>query len=100
MHGVVPLAPSLDVLGPIARDVGDAHALTAILASPSTGSGSSVQADLAGELVPAKPGTVFVLDQSAFPSALSVGARQVWDQALGTLERPAGRSRAGFQRMS
>lgn len=87
VHGVVPLAPSLDVLGPIARDVGDAHALTAILASPSTGSGSSVQADLAGELVPAKPGTVFVLDQSAFPSALSVGARQVWDQALRTLEK-------------
>jgi len=87
VHGVVPLAPSLDVLGPIARDVGDAHALTAILASPSTGSGSSVQADLAGELVPAKPGTVFVLDQSAFPSALSVGARRVWDQALVTLEK-------------
>ncbi|MCS5516647.1 hypothetical protein NWF32_21845 [Pseudomonas qingdaonensis] len=30
---------------------------------------------------------MFVLDQSAFPSALSVGARRVWDQALRTLEK-------------
>ncbi|NMY96025.1 amidase [Pseudomonas proteolytica] len=85
LDGVVPLAPSLDVLGPIARDVYDAHALTAILASPSTDNGLNVQAELASELVPPQPGTVLVLDQSAFPSALSIGARRVWDQVLAKL---------------
>lgn len=85
LDGVVPLAPSLDVLGPIARDVNDAHALTAIIASPYTGNGLKVEAELASEWVPTKPGTVFVLDQSAFPSALSIGTRRVWDQALGNL---------------
>lgn len=82
VDGVVPLAPSLDVLGPIARNVCDAHALTAIIASPHTGHGLNVQPAFASELEPAKPGTVFVLDQHAFPSALSIGTRRVWDQAL------------------
>lgn len=82
VDGVVPLAPSLDVLGPIARDVDDAHALTAIMASPSTGTGLNVQSELASKLLPATPGTVFVLDQGAFPSALSMGTRRVWDQVL------------------
>lgn len=82
LDGVVPLAPSLDVLGPIARDVYDAHALTAIIASPYTGNGLNVQAELANELVPTQPGTVCVLDPRAFPSALCIGARRVWDQAL------------------
>lgn len=80
--GVVPLAPSLDVLGPIARDVYDAHALTALIASPYTGEGLNVQTELAQDLMPTKPGTVFVLEQSAFPTALSIGTRRVWDQAL------------------
>ncbi|KMM84107.1 amidase [Pseudomonas taetrolens] len=82
VDGVVPLAPSLDVLGPVARNVYDAHALTAIMASPYTCNGVNVQSELGGELVPTTPGKVFVMDQSAFPSALSIGTRRVWDQVL------------------
>ncbi|NMY86671.1 amidase [Pseudomonas sp. WS 5411] len=85
VDGVVPLAPSLDVLGPIARDVYDTHALTAIIASPSSRDGLNVQSELGNELFPTTPGTVFVLDPSAFPCALSMGTRRVWDQALANL---------------
>lgn len=100
LDGVVPLAPSLDVLGPIARDVYDAHALTAILASPSTDNGLNVQAELASGLVPPQPGTVLVLDQSAFPCALSIGARRYGIKPWPSWTRPAGRWSTGFQMMS
>lgn len=82
VDGVVPLAPSLDVLGPVARNVCDAHALTAIMASPSAREGFNIQSEPGSERVPTQPGTVFVLDQSAFPCALSNGARRIWDQVL------------------
>lgn len=85
VDGVVPLAPSLDVLGPIARNVCDAQALTAIMASPCTHIGLNVQSELDDERVPAKPGSVFVLDQRAFPCALSNGTRRVWEQVLANL---------------
>ncbi|WP_324622806.1 amidase [Delftia lacustris] len=89
--GVVPLAPTLDVLGPIARSVADAHALVAIL----TGSDSAdpltqqIAPDISEGLRQALPaitgGTLpalHVLDPQSFPCSLSDGAQRVWDEAL------------------
>ena len=50
VDGVVPLAPSLDVLGPIARDVYDAYTLAATIASPYTRNGLNAQSELGSKL--------------------------------------------------
>ena len=83
--GVVPLAPSLDVLGPIARTVADARALTAILAGPDVNGGLTALAETGRDLPPARATKVFVLDEAAFPSALAPDANRVWGQALDKL---------------
>lgn len=92
--GVVPLAPTLDVLGPIARSVADAHALTAILAGPDADDAlsqqipSAISKGLRDALPIVTPQTLpvlYVLDPRAFPATLSSGAQRVWDDALARL---------------
>lgn len=91
--GVVPLAPTLDVLGPIAHSVADAHALTAILAGPDGADAlsqqipSAISEGLRDALPIVTPQTLpvlYVLDQRAFPATLS-GVRSV----SGTMRSPA-----------
>ena len=92
--GVVPLAPTLDVLGPIARSVADAHALTAILTGPDVADAltqhvpSAISDGLRDTLTSITPHTLsvlHVLDPRAFPAPLSEDAQRVWDDALARL---------------
>lgn len=89
--GVVPLAPTLDVLGPIARSVADAHAITAILTGHDDADALTQQVpdaiseglrDTLPVLAPHNPPALYVLDAHAFPATLSGGAQRVWDDAL------------------
>ncbi|MGC7403586.1 amidase [Pandoraea pneumonica] len=89
--GVVPLAPTLDVLGPITRSVADAHALTALLAGADAADTltqqipPTISAGLRDALPIVTPHTqplLHVLDPHAFPATLSAGAQRVWDDAL------------------
>lgn len=88
--GTVALSPTLDVLGPIARDVADAHALTAILAGPDAADiltqqiPSAISESLQNAL-PAITARLYVLDPRAFPTPLSAGAQRVWDDMLARL---------------
>lgn len=92
--GVVPLAPTLDVLGPIARNVADAHALTAILTGPDAADTLTQQVPAAineglrealPTVTPQTQPVLRVLDARAFPATLSDGAQRVWDEALARL---------------
>lgn len=92
--GVVPLAPTLDVLGPIARSVADAHALAAILAGPDAADALTQQVpaaiseglrDALPIITPRTLPELHVLDPRAFPAKLSDGAQRVWDEGLARL---------------
>ncbi len=91
---VVPLAPSLDVLGPICRTVADAHALTTVLAGPDDAdpvtleTPADVFARLKGRLASPER-EIFVLDTEAFPASLASSAMRAWKGALARL-REAG----------
>jgi len=92
--GVVPLAPSLDVLGPICRTVADAHALTAILCGPDAADPVTLATDgaLLGDLraaLAAAEHETYVLDARAFPATLHADAMQAWEAGLERL-RAAG----------
>ena len=85
--GVVPLAPSLDVLGPIARTVEDAHALTAILAGPDQADPITLEesadfiASIRDELTVTHK-VVYVLEAQAFPAELCADVQRIWEGVL------------------
>jgi aspartyl-tRNA(Asn)/glutamyl-tRNA(Gln) amidotransferase subunit A len=79
--GVVPLAPSLDHVGPIARSVGDARALYHVIRGGA--------ADLAPVESPAPDTIRLGLLRAWFMDHLDTGVRHVFDEALARL-RAAG----------
>lgn len=83
--GVVPLAPSLDVLGPISRTVDDTSALTAILSSVDADYELSAPAKSGHGLTSVGTKKVFVLDEGAFPAAMTADAHRVWRGVLDNL---------------
>lgn len=79
--GTLPLSETLDVLGPLARDVADARALTLALATKDAG---------LGQAIARAPGILAVLAPEAWPASLGAEGQQAWQSALDRL------SQAGF----
>lgn len=79
--GCLPLSPTLDVLGPIARTVEDARIMTAVLAGPDF--------DDPVTLAPPPPSTprgaraLAVLAEEAWPVPMGPEAAEHWRRALG-----------------
>ncbi len=83
--GCLPLSPTLDVLGPIARTVEDARILTAVLTGPDSGD----PVTLTPQPTSTPPGTraLAVLAEEAWPVSMHPDAAEHWRRAL---ERIAG----------
>ncbi|MDE0074026.1 MAG: amidase [Gammaproteobacteria bacterium] len=79
--GCLPLSPTLDVLGPIARTVEDARILTAVLTGPDSGD----PVTLTAQPTSMPPGTcrVAVLAEEAWPMPMDPEAMDHWRRALG-----------------
>ncbi|CAB3725437.1 Glutamyl-tRNA(Gln) amidotransferase subunit A [Achromobacter animicus] len=88
--GCLPLSDTLDVLGPIARSVGDARLLTQLLAAPDVDDGATLALPAARftslrHTAARQPGAVAVLAPQAWPAPLTDEALQTWHAAQGRL---------------
>lgn len=84
--GCLPLSDTLDVLGPIARNVADARLLTQLLAGPDVDDDATLAlpASCVTALrhpAPHRANAVAVLAPEAWPAPLSDAALQVWHHA-------------------
>lgn len=84
--GCLPLSDTLDVLGPIARNVADARLLAQLLAGPDVDDAATLAVPAAGFTAlrhPAarRPNAVAVLAPEAWPAALTEAGLQTWHQA-------------------
>ena len=79
--GCLPLSPTLDVPGPIARTVEDARIMTAVLTGPDFGD----PVTLTAQPTSMPPGTcrVAVLAEEAWPMPMDPEAMDHWRRALG-----------------
>lgn len=83
--GCLPLSPTLDVLGPIARTVEDARIMTALLTGPDFDDPVTLTAQQAS--MPSGTRTLAVLAEEAWPVPMHPEAMEHWRLAL---ERVAG----------
>ncbi|WP_454696884.1 amidase [Achromobacter aegrifaciens] len=84
--GCLPLSDTLDVLGPITRNVADARLLTQLLAGPDIGDPATLDfpaSAIAALRVPAArgPGPVAVLAPEAWPASLADAGLRAWREA-------------------
>jgi aspartyl-tRNA(Asn)/glutamyl-tRNA(Gln) amidotransferase subunit A len=90
--GCLPLSDTLDVLGPLARNVADARLLTQLLAGPDVDDATTLALPAAcftalRHPAPRRPGAVAVLAPQAWPAPLTEAGLQVWHQAQARLEQ-------------
>ncbi|WP_454678046.1 amidase [Achromobacter marplatensis] len=90
--GCLPLSETLDVLGPLARNVADARLLTQLLAGPDVDDATTLALPAAcftalRHPAPRRPGAVAVLAPQAWPTPLTEAGLQVWHQAQARLEQ-------------
>lgn len=90
--GCLPLSDTLDVLGPISRNVADARLLTQLLAGPDVDDAATLAlpaACVTALRLPAarRPGALAVLAPQAWPAPLSDASLQLWHQAQERLEQ-------------
>ncbi|WMD19423.1 amidase [Achromobacter seleniivolatilans] len=90
--GCLPLSDTLDVLGPITRNVADARLLTQLLAGPDVDDAATLAlpaACITSLRHPAAPrtGTIAVLAPQAWPASLTDASLRVWHQAQEQLEQ-------------
>ena len=83
--GCLPLSPTLDVLGPIARTVEDARIMTAMLAGPDFDDPLTLTPLPTRRVSSAR--TLAVLAEGAWPVPMHPEALEHWRQALGRVAR-------------
>jgi len=90
--GCLPLSDTLDVLGPLSRNVADARLLTQLLAGPDVDDAATL--DLSPDCVTnlrrpvlRRRGAVAMLAPQAWPASLTDDALQAWHAAQGRLEQ-------------
>ncbi|MBB1594781.1 amidase [Achromobacter sp. UMC46] len=90
--GCLPLSDTLDVLGPLARNVADARLLTQLLAGPDVDDAATLALPAAcftalRHPAPHRPGTVAVLAPQAWPAPLTEAGLRIWHQAQDRLDQ-------------
>ncbi|EHK64477.1 amidase [Achromobacter arsenitoxydans] len=90
--GCLPLSDTLDVLGPITRNVADARLLTQLLAGPDIDDAATLALPAVCVAAlrypsPCNAGAVAVLAPQAWPTPLTDAGLQVWHQAQARLDR-------------
>ncbi|MFY3552005.1 amidase [Achromobacter insolitus] len=90
--GCLPLSDTLDVLGPITRNVADARLLTQLLAGPDIDDTATL--DLPAGAIAAlrrpavrTPGPIAVLAPEAWPASLADAGQRAWHEAQEALAR-------------
>ena len=87
--GSLPLSDTLDVLGPIARNVADARALAVLLSGPDVDDAATLALpglrDRAAPSRNARPGPLAVLAPEAWPAALGEASLALWRHTLDQL---------------